>query len=93
MQCVCIPKVTIEEEELVRLKFSALTSSSISSDIIWGAKTVTIGLVERLTNFSLELTLKRLVLELPFEPKTNFKLYKLNFSYYYVAYITIIFSS
>jgi len=74
---ILIPKVTIDEDEFVRLKRSDFVSSGISSEMlgpgdIWGDTTVTITLVGCIESFSLDPFLDRLaVFELPFGPKNR----------------------
>jgi len=73
-----IPKVTIDEEEFVRLKWSDFGSSCISSETlgpgdIWGDTTVTIGQVGCIESLSLDTILDKLaVFEFPFGPVTGF---------------------
>jgi len=74
-----IPKVTIDEDEFVRLKWSDFDSSGISSEMqgpgdIWDDTWVTIRFVVGCINsFSLDPILDRLaVLELPFGPVIEF---------------------
>lgn len=86
-----IPKVTIDENEFVRLnKSGAVVSSVVSSDDIWGEATVTIGLLEEKRSLSLELILDRLgVFGPPLGPSiTNKELCKFLFFNSFVEFLT-----